>query len=88
MQKSVGLLGSMIETEKDTMNQYRFFDIVAENNEIEYSVDKEYILYIPTHSMDTALDRQEFIASMLDMLVAASGLNIVSFRDELLVNQP
>jgi len=62
--------------------QHRFFDIVVENETGECAVSNEYVLDLPEHSMDNALDRQEFLGIMFDAVVAASGLNICSFRSE------
>lgn len=59
---------------------YRFYDIVAESDELEYSVDKEYTLDIPKRDMSTAMERQEHLGDMFDALIAASGCNVASFR--------
>lgn len=60
----------------------RFFDIVVENENGEQPVSGEYILDLPDHSMDTAVDRQEFLGIMFDTVVSASGLNVCSFSSE------
>lgn len=62
--------------------QHRFFDIVVESENGDYSVPNEYVLDLPEHNMENALDRQEFLGVMFDAIVAASGLNICSFRSE------
>lgn len=62
--------------------KFRFFDIVAENNEVEYPVSSEFVLDLPEHSTETAVDRQEFLGMMFDSLIAASGLNVCSFSSE------
>lgn len=60
----------------------RFFDIVVENENGEQPVSGEYILDLPDHNMDTAVDRQEFLGIMFDTVVSASGLNVCSFSSE------
>lgn len=60
----------------------RFFDIVAENNEVEYPVSSEFVLDLPEHNMETAVDRQEFLGIMFDTVTAASGVNVCSFSSE------
>jgi hypothetical protein len=60
----------------------RFFDIVVENENGEQPVSGEYILDLPEHSTETAMDRQEFLGVMFDNIVAASGLNVCSFSSE------
>lgn len=60
----------------------RFFDIVVENENGEQPVSGEYILDLPDHNMDTAVDRQEFLSIMFDTVVSASGLNVCSFSSE------
>ena len=62
--------------------KHRFFDIVIENENGDYPVFNEYILDLPEHSMETPVDRQEFLGIMFDAVVSASGLNICSFRSE------
>ena len=64
------------------MSTHRFFDIVVENENGDMPIDKEYVLDLPEHSMDTPFDRLDFLAIMLDTVVAASGLNVCSFRSE------
>jgi hypothetical protein len=64
---------------------HRFYDIVAEREDGEFAIEKDYILDVPEHDMSTPLDRQEHIGTMFDMIVAASGLSIYSFRTEAVV---
>lgn len=62
---------------------HRFYDIVAESEDLkEYRVIEEYTLDIPERDLSTPLDRQENIATMFDILVAASGHNVCSFSTE------
>lgn len=62
--------------------KHRFFDIVIENEAGETPVTNEYVLDLPEHSMETAIDRQEFLGIMFDTVVSASGLNVCSFSSE------
>lgn len=62
--------------------KYRFFDIKVENESGEHEVSNEYILDLPEHSMENAVDRQEFLGIMFDTIISASGLNVCSFRSE------
>lgn len=62
--------------------KHRFFDIVVENENGETPILNEYILDLPEHSMDSAVDRQEFLGMMFDTVVAYSGLNVCSFSSE------
>lgn len=62
--------------------KHRFFDIVVENETGEQKVSNEYVLDLPEHTMETAVDRQEFLGILFDSVVAASGLNVCSFRSE------
>ena len=64
------------------MNTHRFFDIVVENEMGDMPIDREYVLDLPEHSMENAIDRQEFLGVMFDAVIAASGLNVCSFRSE------
>ena len=64
------------------MSTHRFFDIVVENENGDMPIDKEYVLDLPEHSMETPFDRQDFLGIMLDTVTAASGLNVCSFRSE------
>ena len=64
------------------MSTHRFFDIVIENEMGDMPIDNEYVLDMPEHSMETPLDRQDFLGIMLDTVTAASGLNVCSFRSE------
>lgn len=64
------------------MSTHRFFDIVIENENGDMPIDNEYVLDMPEHSMETPLDRQDFLGMMLDTVTAASGLNVCSFRSE------
>lgn len=58
---------------------YRFYDIVAESEAGDYKLDKEFTLEVPDHDLSTAIERQEHLASMFDVLVSASGCQISSF---------
>lgn len=62
--------------------KHRFYNIVVENDTGETSISNEYVLELPEYSMETPMDRQEFIGIMLDTVVSASGLNICSFSSE------
>jgi len=62
--------------------KHRFFDIVIENEAGETPVTNEYVLDLPEHSMETAIDRQEFLGIMFDTVVSASGFNVCSFSSE------
>ena len=62
--------------------KHRFFDIVIENEAGETPVTNEYVLDLPEHSMETAIDRQEFLGIMFDTVVSSSGLNVCSFSSE------
>jgi hypothetical protein len=64
------------------MSTHRFFDIVVENEMGDMLIDKEYVLDLPEHNMDDAVDRQEFLGIMFDSVIAASGLNICSFSSQ------
>jgi hypothetical protein len=64
------------------MSTHRFFDIVIENENGDMPIDKEYVLDLPEHSMESAVDRQEFLGIMFDTVTSASGLNVCSFRSE------
>lgn len=64
------------------MSLHRFFDIVVENDLNDQRIDQEFVLELPEHDMDTAVERQEFLGIMFDTLTAASGLNVVSFSSE------
>lgn len=65
------------------MNQYRIYDIVAENdNGEEYHVDNEFMLYFDEHDNSTAMQRQEFVGIMFDTVVSVSGLNVCSFSSQ------
>ena len=66
---------------------YRFYDIVAESGESEYSLDKEFTLSIPERDLSTPVERQEHLADMFEALVSASGCEISSFSCNL-VEQP
>ena len=62
---------------------HRFYDIVGERDDLtEFAVEKDYILDVPEHDMSTPIERQEYLANMFDMIVAASGHNVASFRTE------
>lgn len=62
--------------------KHRFFDIMIENEDGEKPIENEYVLDLPEHSMETAVDRQEFLGIMFDTVVSASGLNVCSFSSE------
>lgn len=65
------------------MNTHRFYDILIENENGEaISTDREYILELPEHDMSSAVERQEFLGIMFDSVIAASGLNVCSFKSE------
>lgn len=64
------------------MSLHRFFDIVVEHDLNDQRIDQEFVLELPEHDMDTAVERQEFLGIMFDTLTAASGLNVVSFSSE------
>lgn len=60
---------------------HRFYDIKAENEQFEEFVhNQEYILDVPEYDMSTPLERQEGVGYMLDILTAASGVNVCSFK--------
>lgn len=61
----------------------RFFDIKVENESFEeIPISQEYILDVPDHDMSTALERQEYLGKMFDIVAAASGLNVCSFSTD------
>lgn len=62
--------------------KHRFFDLVVETEDGEARLLNEYVLELPEHSMETAIDRQEFLGIMFDTVVAASGMNVCSFSSE------
>jgi hypothetical protein len=65
------------------MNTHRFYDIVVESEDgTEMPTQREFVLELPEHDMSSALERQEFLNIMFDTVVAASGLNVCSFRSE------
>jgi len=65
------------------MNTHRFYDIVVENEDsTEMPTQREFVLELPEHDMSSAVERQEFLGIMFDTVVAASGLNVCSFRSE------
>jgi len=62
---------------------HRFYDIKFENEQFaEFAHDKEYVLDVPDYEMNTPLERQEYVGNMLDIIVAASGLNVCSFSTD------
>lgn len=62
---------------------HRFYDIIAESEDnTEFKVNKDYILDVPEHDMSTPVERQEYLANMFDVIVAASGYNVCSFSTE------
>jgi len=65
------------------MNTHRFYDIVVENEDgAEMPSHREFVLELPEHDMGTPIERQEFLGIMFDTVIAASGLNVCSFRSE------
>lgn len=64
--------------------KHHFYNIVVESEDgtTEHSVENHYILDLPEHSMENAIDRQEYLGIMFDSLVAASGLNVCSFMSD------
>ena len=67
--------------------KHRFYNLVIENETGETPIPNEYVLDLPDHSMETAMDRQEFLNVMFDTVVTASGLNICSFSSEEITNE-
>lgn len=65
--------------------KHRFYNLVIENETGETPIPNEYVLDLPEHTMETAVDRQEFLGIMFDTVVAASGLNVCSFSSEEIV---
>lgn len=62
--------------------KHRFFDIVVETETGEIGLGSEFVLDIPEYDMDVPVERMEQVGQMLDMLVAASGQPVCSFRSE------
>lgn len=62
--------------------QHRFFDIVVETENGDVGLDREFVLDVPDHDMTLPVERMEQVGEMLDMLVAASGQPVCSFRSE------
>ena len=61
----------------------RFYDIKIENDNLEeVSLSQEYVIDVPEHDMSTALDRQEYLDKLFDIITSASGLNICSFSTD------
>jgi hypothetical protein len=62
--------------------KYNFYDIVAESEDglTEFAVDRNYTLEIPDHDLSTPMERQEHFGVMLDKLIEASGVSVLSFR--------
>ena len=61
----------------------RFYDIKIENENFEeIHLPQEYVLDVPDHDMSTALDRQEYLNKLFDIITSASGLNICSFSTD------
>jgi hypothetical protein len=65
--------------------QHRFFDIVIETDNGDMGLDREFVLEIPEYDMDQPVERMEQVGLMLDVLVAASGQSVCSFRSEPIV---
>lgn len=62
---------------------HRFYDIKVENENFEeIPLTQEYVLDVPEHDMATPVERQEYLAQMLDIITAASGLNVCSFSTD------
>jgi hypothetical protein len=59
--------------------KYRFYDIMVENNNGDYPLNKEYTLEVQDHDMSCVLERQEHTSCMFDAIIAASGCNVCSF---------
>lgn len=65
------------------MTTHRFYDIVVENEDgTEMPTQREFVLELPEHDMSSAVERQEFLGIMFDTVVAASGLNVCSFKSQ------
>ena len=62
--------------------KHRCYDIIVEDGQNERLVSDEFVLDLPDASMNTAMERQEFLGFMFDTLVATSGLSVCSFRSE------
>ena len=62
--------------------QHRFFDIVIETDNGDVGLDREFVLEIPEYDMDQPVERMEQVGAMLDVLIAASGQPVCSFRSE------
>ena len=62
--------------------QHRFFDIVIETENGDVGLDREFVLDVPEQDMSTPVDRMEYLGTMLDMVTAASGCSVCSFRSE------
>jgi hypothetical protein len=45
-------------------------------------LDREFVLEIPEYDMDQPVERMEQVGTMLDVLIAASGQPVCSFRSE------
>lgn len=61
---------------------HRFFDIVVETDKGDVGLNREFVLEVPEHDMNLPVERMEQVGDMLDILVAASGQPVCSFRSE------
>lgn len=61
---------------------HRFYDIVVETEQGDTGLNSEFVLDVPDHDMNVPVERMEQVGQMLDLLVAASGQPVCSFRSE------
>lgn len=61
---------------------HRFYDIVVETEQGDTGLNSEFVLDVPDHDMSVPVERMEQVGQMLDLLVAASGQPVCSFRSE------
>lgn len=61
---------------------HRFYDIVVETEQGDTGLNSEFVLDVPDHDMNVPVERMEQVGQMLDILVAASGQPVCSFRSE------
>lgn len=61
---------------------HRFYDIVVETEQGDTGLNSEFVLDVPDHDMNVPVERMEQVGRMLDILVAASGQPVCSFRSE------
>jgi hypothetical protein len=62
--------------------RHRFFDIVIETESGDVGLGREFVLDIPESDLSTPVDRMEYLGLMMDMITAASGCAVCSFRSE------